>query len=174
MHVYFNESELQFFFLIFCRILGLILSAPVFGNKILIPQLKIGLALLLSYLLCHVIPLNPIFPLGTSSLVYCIVTETFTGVIIGFISRFILDGIQLGGQLIGFQVGFSVVSAIDPETSVQSSIISIFHGMFSLFLFLSINGHHWFLKAIKDSFELIPPGNLNINGKKSSFLFLME
>ncbi|OGL44404.1 MAG: flagellar biosynthetic protein FliR [Candidatus Schekmanbacteria bacterium RBG_13_48_7] len=172
MHVYFNESEIQFFFLIFCRTLGLILSAPIFSNSSLIPQLKIGLALLVSYLLSHVIPINPNFPLGTSSLLYCIATETFIGVLIGFTSHFILDGIQLGGQLIGFQVGFSVVNVIDPNTSAQSSLISIFHGIFSLFLFLSINGHHWFLSAIRDSFMLIPPGNLNIHG--NIILFLTE
>jgi len=44
------------------------------------------------------------------------------------------------------------------------ALISQFQGVFAILIFLSLDIHHLFFRAIVSSFEMLPPGSLNLNG----------
>ena len=44
---------------------------------------------------------------------------------------------------------------IDPQTNVEASVFSFLQNYIGLLFFLLINGHHWFLLAVNDSFRLL-------------------
>ena len=77
--------------------------------------------------------------------------------------RFIFGGIQVGGQILAFQMGFSMATTVDPLQGDQETIISHFLYMVAILTFLILNGHLYVLKALMDSFRLIPPGGLIIS-----------
>ena len=90
-------------------------------------------------------------------LVIGIISEILIGIIIGLSVRMLLEGIQLAGQLVGFQMGLSMANVIDPTTSEEVPLLSQLNNLIAVLIFLAINAHYWFLKALVESFHWSPP-----------------
>ena len=146
------------------RVGAILMTAPIFGSKKLPIQLKIGFILLIAIILFPLLPSFAFaFPTKPLSFGLAMGSEVILGVIIGFSVRLLFAGIQLAGQLVGFQMGFAIVNVMDPLTSVQFSILSQFKNIIAMLVFLSINAHHWFIKAIVSSFQMVPPTDFNFS-----------
>jgi flagellar biosynthetic protein FliR len=50
------------------------------------------------------------------------------------------------------------VNVIDPQTQVDTPVLSTFHQLVVLLLFLQLGVHHWLLRGLAKSFEYLPPG----------------
>jgi flagellar biosynthetic protein FliR len=144
----------------------MIITIPILGDVTVPARVKVGLALLMTFLIYPVVQTEP-WKLSSDifSLVFRMAGEIMIGVMIGFAGRLIFDGIQLAGQLIGFQMGFSIVNVIDPVNNEQTSIISQFQYLIALLIFLVMNGHHIFLYAIAESFRILPPLGFHFSGE---------
>lgn len=90
--------------------------------------------------------------------------EMLIGFSMGLIGQTILGGIQLGGQFISIQVGLSFANVVDPTTQLQNPIFSQILTLFSILIFLAIGGDIIYIKALNQSFEVIPLGQVAING----------
>ena len=55
-------------------------------------------------------------------------------------------------RLAGFQFAFSLVNVIDPQTNVETPVLSVFHQLVVLLLFLQLNVHHWILRGLGEEF----------------------
>lgn len=160
-----DQSQIEAFLLIFIRVGAILMTLPIFGSESLSRRIKIGLVFAVSLTLFPVVDLSGInFPLGTLTLIPAIVGEIIIGAILGLTARLIFAGVQLSGQLVGFQMGFAIARVIDPVTGIQASILSTFENIVAVLIFLSINAHHFFFKAISSSFQLIPPFGLSLSG----------
>jgi len=53
---------------------------------------------------------------------------------------------------------------VDPSSSLQSPILTQFLNLFALLIFFSVNAHYYFVKALVDSFTLIPPLGVGFSG----------
>jgi len=160
----FSVEQIQLFLLIMVRTGAILMAAPIFGSKNIPMQLKIGLMLLITMILFPLFPSIHIpFPTHVLSFGLAIGSEVMIGVIIGFSIRLLFTAIQLAGQLVGFQMGFAIVNVMDPQTSAQVSIIAQFKNIVAILVFLSVNAHHWFIRAIVSSFQLVPPMEFNFS-----------
>jgi hypothetical protein len=86
----------------------------------------------------------------------------------------VFAGFQFAGQIVSFQLGFSVINVIDPQTQVESSVFSFLQNYLGLLFFLLINGHHWFLLAINQSFSLLPVGGAHIQAPLIEYLIRLS
>ncbi len=156
----FNISlpQLQIFFLIFLRVGAIIMFIPIFDSRNIPVLFKAGLAFSVSILLFPILKLDNI-PFITSAIPFGIgvIGEIMLGVIIGFSVKLIFAGIQLAGQLSGFQMGLAIANVMDPVTSAQVSVIAQLNNLTAMLIFLTINAHHLFLRAVAESFRLVPP-----------------
>ena len=134
------------------------MTVPLFGSKNIPVLLKGGLLLSISIVLFPILKLDHI-PFFTEVIPFCleIIGEIILGVAIGLSVRLLFAGIQLAGQLAGFQMGLAIVNVMDPQTSVQVPILAQFNNMIAMLVFLAINAHHWFLRAIVESFRIVRP-----------------
>ena len=138
------------------------MSAPLFDSKTIPVIFKAGLAIAISIVLVPVLNLNnivfveEIIPFGIG-----LAGEIILGIIIGLSVKLVFAGIQLAGKLTGLQMGFAIADILDPITSSQVSITGQFNFLVAMLIFLIINAHHWFLIALAESFQLIPPFNFN-------------
>jgi flagellar biosynthetic protein FliR len=150
--------QLQIFFLIFLRVGAIMMFIPVFDSRNIPVLFKAGLAFSVSILLFPILKLDNI-PFITSAIPFGIgvIGEIMMGAVIGLSVRLIFAGIQLAGQLSGFQMGLAIANVMDPVTSAQVSIIAQLNNLMALLIFLTINAHHMFLRALAESFRLIPP-----------------
>lgn len=153
-----TETQFFSFFLIFIRVSGILFAAPLFGNPIVPNKLRISLGLVIALILTPVIQLNPwSYTPGPFIFLYLVVGELLIGLIIGFAAKLLFAGVQLSGQLIGYQMGFAIANVLDPISGSQISLFAEFEHFVALLIFLSINAHHLFIKAIVNSFQLIQP-----------------
>ena len=103
-------------------------------------------------------------PADLFSLLLVMAGEVLIGIILGFASTIIFQGIQMAGDLVGFQMGFSIVNILDPVTSEQASIINEFQYMLAGLLFLSVNGHHVLILAMSESYTALPLLGFHLTG----------
>jgi len=154
--------QLQLFFLVFLRVGAILMSIPIFDSRGIPFFFKIALAfatgmVLFPLLKLDVVPVTAdLFTLGISA-----AGEIFLGLAIGFSVKLIFTGIQLAGQLAGYQMGLAIANVMDPATSEQVPLLAQFNNLIGLLVFLSINAHYWFIKALTESFSLVPPLNVN-------------
>lgn len=139
------------------RVGGLMMFAPVLGNSAIPVRMKAVFTLAVTALLYPVCPI-PQFAFTISGLARVALGEVVLGLGIGLCLQFIFEGAVMAGQIGGFQFGFSLVNIIDPNTNVDTPVLSVFHQLFALLLFLQFDVHHWLLRGIVKSFDYVPFG----------------
>jgi len=92
-----------------------------------------------------------------------ILTEFIIGMILGLMVQLFFEGVRMMGQMVGFQTGFAITNILDPQSGVQVSIFSNFAYLVTMAIFLVLNGHHLALNAIRESFEIVHVGSLNLD-----------
>ncbi|MDD2619651.1 MAG: flagellar biosynthetic protein FliR, partial [Syntrophomonadaceae bacterium] len=92
-----------------------------------------------------------------------LVVEILIGYTIGFIAYLVLATIQLAGQIMDMQMGFAIVNVVDPQSGTQIPLMGNFTQIFALLIYLVINGHHYLIQALVQSFRIIPVLGLSLN-----------
>ena len=163
--IFFPTIEIIRFVIVLTRLLGIMLLAPFFGNQSFPIQVRIIFSLVCALVLAPSLPLKQVpVELDLSSVLVLMVGEVMIGLILGFAASCVFAGLQFAGQIISFQLGFSIVNLIDPQSEVEAPIFSFLQNYIGMLFFLIINGHHWFLTAIRDSFSFLPIGGISIRG----------
>ena len=157
--------QLQMFFLIFFRVGSILMTMPIFKSKSIPVLFKVGLALATSMVLFPILNLEN-FPAltGFTHLAIGIIGEILLGISIGLAVNFIFAGLQLAGQLAGYQMGLALARVMDPSTNRQMPLLGQFNELFALLIFITINAHHRFIRALADSYRLVPPFGFRISG----------
>jgi len=157
-------QDFNHFLLIFIRV-GVVLFVLPFFNSRTIPMLsKVGLTLLIAMLI-HPITAkqSTVFPTTVPGITYLVAGELVVGMILGLVVQVFFEGVRIMGQLVGFQTGFAITNILDPQSGNQISILSNMAYLMAMVLFLVLNGHHILLNALRESFEIIHVGGLNLN-----------
>jgi flagellar biosynthetic protein FliR len=145
------------------RLTGLMLFAPFFGSSTISPQVKAGLVLALTLLLYPTVGRG----IGTFSLAgwpIMAFTEFLIGAGMGIATNLVFDAAQLAGAILGIQMGYSLVNILDPQSLVNTTVVSVFYDSIVMLLFLSMNVHYWILRAIGESLLYLPPGTMHLSG----------
>jgi flagellar biosynthetic protein FliR len=167
--------QLQLFFLVFIRVGAILMFMPVFDSRAIPLFFKVALAFATSIVLFPMLALDPLPMVSNVFLLVVRVTgEILIGLVIGFAVKLIFAGIQLAGQLAGYQMGMALANVMDPSDSQQVPLLAQFTNLMGLLIFIAINAHYWFIKAIKHSFELVPPLNASFNGSLLEHLIRMS
>ncbi|MBN1916623.1 MAG: flagellar biosynthetic protein FliR [Verrucomicrobia bacterium] len=154
-------AHVQLFALVFFRILGLCLVAPIFANRAVPARLKAGLGFFMALMLMPlVIQAHPAQGRSWAAVPVLILEESSVGLLIGMVASLLFAATNLSGEILGRHMGFGMVQLIDPEFDDETSLVGQFENLVALMLFLAIGGHHIMLTALFDSFELIPIGGV--------------
>jgi flagellar biosynthetic protein FliR len=131
--------------------------APFFASATIAPRIKAGFTLALTLLLCPVVTLNST-PLSGPRAWQVVAGEFVIGLIMGLTLQFVFEGVQLAGQIVGFQVGHSLANLINPQSDVETTILSNLYQTVAVLIFLALNVHDWILRGLAKSFTYCPPG----------------
>ncbi|ACL02708.1 flagellar biosynthetic protein FliR [Desulfatibacillum aliphaticivorans] len=156
-----DMNEMAVFALILIRVSVILFMFPVFGSNLIPLPVKAGLSLLLTLYLTPIVQVNPqSFPDTVLEGGVMILCEAVMGLTLSLIVSFFFAAVQVGGQLVGYQMGFAIANVFDPVSGGQMSILSNFAFWVTLVLFIVLNGHHIFIRAVAHSFEIVPVGHL--------------
>lgn len=136
--------------------MGLLVTAPIFGNKAVPARTKIGLSILVTVLVAPVIPAVPTVDPFSMAGIAVAVHQFIIGAAMGFTMRIIFSAVEYAGELMGFSMGLGFATFFDPNTQGQSSAISQFLALLMFMLFLSTDTHLLLLAALTDSFTHLP------------------
>lgn len=144
---------------IFLRIAGMIFIAPIFGTRTFPTIAKILLSVSITYIIFFMIEDYQFdYDKGLILLAMIGFKEMITGMIIGFVVQFVFYAINYAGMLIGFDLGLGMAMAFDSNTDVDTNLLGQVMNTFALLIFILINGHHYLIRAVGFSFEVIPLG----------------
>ncbi len=161
----FSAAQIMSFTVVLFRVAGIMVFAPFYNGTAFPPQIKVILPLIVALTLAPMVPQAELpLKLGLAQGVIALLGEVLVGMVLGLVASFIFGALQLAGQVIGFQLGYSLVNVIDPQSMVETSVISIFNNLVGMMLFLLINGHHWFFQAVSDSLTYLPAGGVHLRG----------
>ena len=146
------------------RISAMLIFTPFPGSPSVSMNVKAGLALAMTALLYPVYGYT-MPSLAATNPVGLIVSELGIGLLTGLTVTFIFEAAQLAGQLTGTQVGFSLVNVIDPQTQVDTPVLSTLHQLMVMLIFLRLDVHHWLLRGAANSFLYLPAGEIRISGR---------
>lgn len=163
------------FLLVFARVSGLFLSAPIFSSRQMPGQIKIVTILVLAAMMAYFLPVaagpaaaSPLYMLAA------IVLEVLVGYTIGFIAYMLFAGIQLAGQLMDMQMGFAIVNVVDPQSGTQIPLMGNLTQTVALLSYLAVNGHHYLLQAVAQSYQVVPVLGLKLGGAFYRSLFAIS
>jgi flagellar biosynthetic protein FliR len=166
-----GPSDVFLFALVLCRIGGLFAALPVFGGRRLPARIKIVTVVAITMVCLPILQITPPpMPEDAFTLGLLVAREMLIGLTLAFITQIIFAAVELSGQIIGLQMGFSISSVIDPSMGNQMQIMSVMQSLLATLFFLSLNIHHVFIRAIIDSFTVIPLGNWKMSEALLHFL----
>ena len=164
----FNESEILAFALVLLRISAFIVSWPLFSVYSVPQHLKVLFAVVVSMVLFPVINKHGLTNemLGPD-IIWLAAKEILTGLCLGFMTRLFFFAISIGGNLIATASGMANGQMFNPTIGAQSTTVEQFYVTIATLLFLALNGHHFFLTGLAQSFDAIP---LSISGTEFALM----
>ncbi|HYC42150.1 MAG TPA: flagellar biosynthetic protein FliR [Noviherbaspirillum sp.] len=138
------------------RILGLIATAPLFGNLSIPVRVKLGLGVMLTLVIAPTVPAVPAAdPMSLAGLLITI-QQLIIGLSMGFAMRIVFTAVEMAGEVAGLTMGFGFATFFDPQTRARTSAIAQFLSLLALMLFLALNIHLSMLATLAESFISIP------------------
>lgn len=134
----------------------LVLATPFFGSVNAPATVRVGLTVLLAVLLAPIVTV----PASASAtvLVASLLREMAIGLALALAIRGLIAGAEFAGHYTGLQVGLSMGSLIDPQTGVRNNIVALLYGSLAVIICFFLNLHHALLRALVESYELLPIG----------------
>ncbi len=152
------------FLLVFARILGIFVTAPIFNYNNIPLYGKMGFSLFLAVILVPMVNIPETLELSHFYIMLFIsAKELMTGMMIGFICYLFLSSVYLAGHIIDMEIGFSIASVINPQDDTEIPVMAnVLYFMATLMLLIT-NGHHTLIRGLVKSFNMIPLNGLNMN-----------
>jgi flagellar biosynthesis protein FliR len=146
------------FLLVFCRITAFFVAAPFFSTRTIPRTIKIGLAFFVSLIVFLTVGFDTKV-IADATYILAIFREILAGLLIGYVAYLFFTVVQTAGALMDMQMGFGIANIVDPLTGVSAPMIGNLKYMLMILVFLSLNGHHYLLAAIMDSYKWLPLDN---------------
>ncbi|RJQ84839.1 MAG: flagellar biosynthetic protein FliR [Desulfobacteraceae bacterium] len=167
-------DQFQLFLFVLVRVGAILFTIPFLDARNVPMIIKASLAMAVAVMIMPRLDVAAPNVLGNPfALILGLVSEAAVGWTISLSIQLLFAGVQLAGQLAGFQMGFAIANVVDPASSLQVPILSQFLNLLALMIFFSVNAHFYFIKALIDAFDLIPPMSARLDGRLVSLIMAM-
>ena len=156
-------GTIEAFGLYLVRTSALVLGSPFLGTGTSFSGYKIALIASLSLALYSatgsplVGEIDPIIFAGFA------LREVLIGAFLALMLQITLLGVQVAGHLIGHEMAFNMARSVDPNSGGQIPVLAYMYETLFLLTLVAVDGHHWLLRALTDSFARAPVGALDFS-----------
>lgn len=163
----FTFEDLEFFLLVFARISAFVFVAPFFSMSNTPRRLRAGFSIIVSVLLAHTLTDHTV-PAYSTVLGYSVIVlkETITGLLIGLAANICMSIVHFAGKVADMEIGLSMVQLFDPMTREGTGFTGTLYQYMLVLIMLITNMHYFFLRAIVETFTLIPIGGAHFDSSK--------
>jgi len=136
----------------------MIVLTPFFGGKLVPPEVKMGLGLLITILVWPLVhdSLTGDIPMQAVPFLLLMFKEVFIGLAIGFVAAHIFWAMEMAGRLIDTVRGSSMAEVLVPESELRATPFGDLFFQLLIVIFILIGGHHIFIEGFFFSFAAFP------------------
>ncbi len=165
----FSVYTVEYFLMIVARIASFVFIAPFFGMNNTPRTVKAGFSVLVSILVYQtVLPKEPLEYAGIFEYTIIVMREGITGLLIGFAANICNSIVLFTGKIVDMDIGLSMAQVFDPVNNTTSGISGNMYNYLVMMLMIISNMHHLILRAVIDTYEIIP-----VNGTVFNWSHLM-
>ena len=139
------------------RISACLIATPILSSVSVNTRLRVSLAMVLTIL---IYPLHdwPIVDVLSGAGLVLFLEQVVIGVMMGLILQIVFAAVSAAGEFISLSMGLGFAMMADPNSGVQTPVISQFLVILATLVFVSIGGHLILIELLLDSFRLWPIG----------------
>lgn len=141
--------------LLMARVLPLIVLAPFIGGDLVPQQVKLGVGIALSLIIYPFVGDTPIPP-GAITFVLLLLKEIFVGTAIAFAASMAFEAAQAAGTFVDTVSGANMATVFVPQIQQQATLFASLKFQLTVVLFLALDGHHLVIRALVESFQVVP------------------
>lgn len=149
--------SLQFLFAML-RIGAFVVAAPLFSARFIPLQVRIIMAVFLTFAVMGFVPMPEPEALAQLSAVPWMIRELAIGLAAGLVLQIFFSCAVMAGELVASTAGLGFAAQMDPATGTQTPVVGQIFSLFLLATFVAEDGHLAVLRIVYDSYRLIPPG----------------
>lgn len=152
------EANLWALIFVMVRVGAAVLAAPIFGARMVPPQVRTVLAGAMGVFILNWVPVQvPEDMLALPTLVALLV-EAVIGFTLGMVLQIAFAAPMIAGEQIAGGMGMAMATAVDPSSGAQSGVLGQMFSVVLTLLFLAVGGHLLWLQLVVESYVLFPPG----------------
>lgn len=152
----FSLVDFEVLILIVVRISCFVSVAPFFGTRNVPNQVKIGFSVLVAIIIFASVDQSSLTYTGMFGYAIIVMREGITGLLMGLAASICNSIILFAGNIIDMDIGLSMAQEFDMMTNSQTTITGSLYNYFLLLLLVVTNMHHYLLRALIDSYQVIP------------------
>ena len=152
----FSLVDLEILILILVRISCFVFVAPFYSMSNVPAQAKIGLSAFTALLIAGTVDTTAVTYTGMIGCAVLVVREGITGLLIGFAANICNSIILFAGNIIDMDIGLAMAQEFDPLSRTQVTMTGHLYQYMVLMLMVITNMHHFLLRALIDSYTVIP------------------
>ena len=152
----FSIENFEYFLLILVRVSCFVFTAPLLGQQGIPGRIKIGFALVISLLLYPVVERPELTYASVVGYAVVVVKEGITGLLIGFAASICNSIVLFAGNIIDMDIGLSMATEFNQDTGTESTLTGNLYYYLVLLLMVSSNLYTYLIRALSDSFAVIP------------------
>jgi flagellar biosynthetic protein FliR len=152
-----NDKNVTTFFLLFIRWSALIAFLPVFNFQTIPNSVKASFVFWLTIVTFPMVQIITFEP-NLTNIFLSIINEVTFGFFTGIALQIVFMILQFTGQLISAVMGLTMANIVDPNSGIQTPVISQFLTIVATLIFLAVNGHHLMILMIAKSLHSTPFG----------------
>lgn len=157
--------ELYHFLFVFARLGGAFLFMPFYASVYITPRVRLIFTLALAVMLTPVLSNQmPVPPNNVPELFRMLLIEITAGVFLGLFPYFLMTVIDLIGVNASVATSFSNATVLDPQTKVQSTVLTGFLTLCALLLIVTTDLYQIMLASILASYDTFPVGEPLLTG----------
>lgn len=147
------------------RLSSMMMSAPFFSSEAIPKQVKATFVLIVSILLAPVVASLPMARVELG--VLPVVGELSAGLVFGFSLTLLNEVLAFTGQVLGVQFSFSLVNLLDPNSQVQTPLLSQMFSLLGTTVLVTSGLDRTLLAAVIRSFAEAPLGGVLLSGHQA-------
>ena len=159
-----HAAALVVFMLIFARVGGAVVAAPILSEKAIPPQVKIGLSAIFAGILTPgQIPLTTPVSADPASFAILIAEQILLGLAFALVFTAIFIAGESAGELIGQQVGITLSTWTETGGNSQMHSFGQIYHIIAGLIFLGLDGQHWVLLGLGASLNSMPVTHVSLS-----------
>ncbi len=159
MEHYALATEVYGIGLVFARVGAILMLIPGVGETNVPPQIRLALALVMSFVIYPVVrPALPAPPATLDLLAGQLILEILIGLALGSIIKLFMGTLAVTGETASLQTTLAFAQTANPLEAQPSASLTSFLSLVGVTLVFSTNLHEIFIAAVAHSFTVFAPG----------------